>query len=297
MMRGLIPTICLLLVGCSGSSPTRPTPTPAPTPPQPQGYSGRIVDTMTGQPVQGATALHLGAADPRQAGRWLFAAPGYISRETTGREVVDLIPEAGFDLGFYQAFARNAFETSGMQPLRRQSGAPMVYIRTVDEAGATIPPATVEMVASSLRDVAPLWTGGRFGLAGVERGTETRDGLSGWITVHWLAPDGGNFCGQAPIGGTRIDLNYLKTTGCGCQGWPVAPRTVKHELGHAMGFYHTGDAQDLMVGLSIPRTCDAMPSPRERHHAAIVYARPIGNQNVDVDPRTPATQGALVVVD
>jgi hypothetical protein len=35
---------------------------------------------------------------------------------------------------------------------------------------------------------------------------------------------------------------------------------------------------------SVGTTCDAVPSARERYHAAIAYSRPLGNADPDIDP-------------
>jgi hypothetical protein len=52
----------------------------------------------------------------------------------------------------------------------------------------------------------------------------------------------------------------------------VYPRLIRHELGHAMGYYHTGDPGDVMYGRAISRAaCDALPSDRERRHAKYAH--------------------------
>jgi hypothetical protein len=66
----------------------------------------------------------------------------------------------------------------------------------------------------------------------------------------------------------------------------MRPRTVRHELGHALGYWHTGDGGDLMSGLGV-NECDRLPSAREQEYARYVYSRPIGNTDPDVDPATP----------
>jgi hypothetical protein len=225
------------------------------------------------------------------------SAPGYVTRETSLSVAnVDLIREADFDLGFYRQFVRNALEATGdLEPLRRQLTAPRIYLRTVDNAGASISPAQLDSTERAIGEVAGHFTGG-MGIAALERGSETREGQPGWITVTWLPENAGHFCGRAHVGGGLIELNYKFGGGCSCGGLPVRPLTVKHEIGHAMGFWHTDHHNDVMYGIGVWQ-CDNNPSLRERHHAAIAYTRPWGSRDADVDPgfSTSRLQPVMVV--
>jgi predicted Zn-dependent protease len=53
--------------------------------------------------------------------------------------------------------------------------------------------------------------------------------------------------------------------------------TVKHELGHAMGFYHTDQPTDLMYAQYTG--CDKEPSEREQFHARVTYTQPNGSRD------------------
>jgi hypothetical protein len=153
-------------------------------------------------------------------------------------------------------------------------------MKTVDEAGQPVDDVTLQMVEDSMRAVASDWGGSQFGLAGVERGTSTREGQSGWLTVKWVNLDGVAFCGASPVGldGGVIQFNYLRAT-CSCAGSRISPRTARHELGHAFGYWHTDGNADVMSSSGSFGGCTAVPSAREVYHARIAYQTPIGTMN------------------
>lgn len=185
-----------------------------------------------------------------------------------------------FSQVFWDEFVHDGFEEpSALQPLRRLTSAPMLYLKTVDEAGNLIDLATLNTVQSAMRDVAAIWGGGQFGFAGVEQGTSTREGQRGWITAKWPNPSAGAFCGRSSIAvdGGAIELNYLRQdVTCGCGASRMRPRTAKHELGHAFGYYHTDSDGDLMRN-GVSGCVDNQPSAREVYHASIAYQTQVGS--------------------
>ena len=302
-MKSWIVLVALLAAGCASSSPTSPTPPPVvPMPPPAYTVSGTVTATNGGQALSGlAVTLNGLAATTNGSGGFVYS----MTSGTTSRLTLDgagIVPRSltlnvsnartvaidaiglsgGFDLGFYRAFVRNGFEAPGtLQPIRHLTQAPRIYVRTIDDAGSAIDAVTLDTVSAAMINTAGVLTG-RYGLAGLERGTESREGIAGWLTVKW--PTTTDACGRSQVGvdGGWIELNY-KTPNCGCGASKMRPRTAKHELGHALGFWHTGDARDLMSGLSV-NECDHTPSAREIAHAAIAYARPVGNTDPDTDP-------------
>lgn len=175
------------------------------------------------------------------------------------------------DLGFYQEIGCNFFEQPA-QPVRRWTLAPKLYLRTIDEAGAAIDAVTLDTVQNAMIEIAPVWTNHRFGLEGVLRGTDSREGAPGWITVKWPATAAADSisCGRAQVAvdGGWIELNY-KATACACNGSAIRPLTARHELGHAFGYWHTDSPGDLMNARQAG--CDAQPSARELQAAAYQY--------------------------
>ena len=237
-MRYAILVVAVLAVGCSSSqSPTAPTP----------------IVPVASVPIASAPVT---------------TAPAVVPNP--------LLSDARFDPLFYRQFALGSRD-GGPYALRRLTQAPRLYLRTVDDAGQPIDSFTLVETATALSSVVGSLTGA-FGLAGLEQGAETRQGQAGWITVRWShVASANNFCGSGLYAGDLITL-YPRTPGCRCAGGPaVRLKTVKHELGHVLGFYHTDSENDLMFqGGS---ACDKNPSAREIFHARVAYSQPIGSRD------------------
>jgi hypothetical protein len=217
-----------------------------------------------------------------------------VSNRTATIDVIQL--KTPFDLPFFQRIARNALETEGaLEPLRPLSAAPRIHIRTVDERGQPVDGRMVSLVENALRDAAAGWSGGRFPIEIVSRGSETRQGQQGWITVLWPNPGDDTLCGRATIGTTTgfIELHY-RNESCGCGSNAIAPATVRHELGHVYGYWHSNSSSDVMYGKA--KACDQKPSSRELAHAKYMYSRSAGNLDPDTDPSGTTLRVPRVIV-
>lgn len=183
---------------------------------------------------------------------------------------------AGYQPDFFRAFVQNAFDAPDqLAPIRLLSGPLRVYVQTHDNAGRAIDGATLDATERTLIDAARIWSGERFGVIGITRGTGSRETVPGWITVKWSGDPPGDSCGRSTVGidGGFIELNVSGACSCGT-ATRVYPRLIRHELGHAMGYYHTDHPDDVMYGRSITSAqCSALPSERERLHARLAHAQ------------------------
>jgi len=181
-----------------------------------------------------------------------------------------------FDAAFFQAFVQNGYETPNhLEPVRRLPGPLRIYLRTEDDDGRAIDAATLDATERVLIDSARIWSGEQFGVSELARGTGTREKVRGWITVKWSSTAATGRCGRSTVGidGGFIEFNDLGACSCGMTS-RVYPRLVRHELGHAMGYYHTDTISDVMYGRTIsPDGCDLQPSDRERRYAKYVYGK------------------------
>jgi hypothetical protein len=166
----------------------------------------------------------------------------------------------------------------------------------VDERGQPIDSRTISQVEDALRDSAPAWSAGRFSLEVVARGPETRQGQTGWITVLWPNPADEDICGRATLGTTTGFIELHRNEACSCGSRVVAPVTVRHELGHVYGYWHSNSSADVMFHEA--KVCGRQPSAREVEHAKYMYSRSAGNEDPDSDPSgTLLREPRVIVID
>ncbi|MXZ60924.1 MAG: hypothetical protein F4228_09290 [Acidobacteria bacterium] len=299
MRAGWFAACGLVLGSCGGGEP--PAPTTPPASPASASVRGILTRTVEGGPVAGAT-LSAGGVTARSAANGSFAldlpagehritvsGSGIVERTTTirapnGTLALDAIPAGGpWTLDFYRELARNGAGGGDLQPLVPWESEPEFYIDTRPEptTGAEIPPARVQQVRDAIRTTVPLLSGGRY--TG-ERITATReppaDMTPGTVILRWNAREVAEQVETADafayaVGGSAnvVVFRHFDET-----------HAVHHELGHVMGLYHPvgGHRPSHMVysgTLQPPHFTEW-----DIFHAQVLYSRPPGNTDVDVDP-------------
>jgi hypothetical protein len=271
--------------------------------------SGTVVAFGTGAPV-GTAALQMGGAaavtDP--AGRFTMTgvpssgegvlvatAPGFVMRAKkfalaparTGAVLDMIADQLPFSLEFYRFFVRNGFEGSTLERTAPWTIDPSFYVRTIVENTTTVvDPAVVAAIEANFRQSVPSLSGGRRQVAAFESGTDPRPETPGWVNVLFSFDLQGAL-GRATVGGNQGTMwirygvaSNAQTNSNNC----LTPEVfvADHEITHTMGYWHTFNIfADTFSGPG----CPGAPRPSyTEFHAGVMYSRPFGNQDPDLDP-------------
>jgi len=303
--------ICVSMVGActSKSSPTEPSST---TPPSTSAVRGTVTEALTRYPIDGAILSFTVAGTPHSlttsgGGAWELgqgrlpgdviievSAPGYITRRThlhsvtsDGNVTIDLIRDAApFSLDFYRQLIRNELEAPGSLPrLKRWTRNPSFYVDVRNpRTGGELSSSERDVVRSVIQGSIPLMTGGRLFAAAVEFDSGTRGERAGVVNLSFVDEPGNQYCGWSLVGNDPGSITLNLASRCDTPCGTIAPRTLAHEVGHTLGFYHVSRGDILSTSWS-PRDCGSTTLSRtEEHHARLAYARPPGNRDTDFDP-------------
>lgn len=323
MMQNHRLTIVLAFVvtaaACS-SDATIPSPVP---PPGGSGdttsLSGTVIGHLDSAPIAGATLVN-GTVSALTSSAGLFTLNGVASSGTIGVTVnapghvfrravfamtpnrsgvtIDLIRQAPpFDIEFYRMWARDSLQSTSLQATKPWTKNPNFYFKTLlDDVDEIVPDDVIDRIAGVFANAIVELSGGRRQIGVVERGTEARDAADGWVRVTFARALGG-VLGRSTVGGDSgtMALLYaplLQSTpqnnpfNCDFYLYGIAD----HEITHTMGFYHTFDT--IGDSFSGPGCTGTGRPERTRIHSSIMYARPPGNTDPDIDPPSAAQSTA-----
>jgi len=320
--RARLLLIGLLLVGpWACNSPSTPSILLPPGESSTGSLSGTVVKYGGSPPVAGATLIGGGrlATTDAQGNFALNGLPtagvaavtvdlnGYLFRSVpfnlgasrTG-VTIDLLQDAPpFSLPYYRSLARNGYESAQLQGLDPWTVNPSFYVnmRVSGALGLRMTEAIVDEIQRVITASVPELSGGRLRVAAFERGDGARDPVSGWVNVSFF--EQGTVFGQSSVGGNMgtMQLRSFQVSGSNPNTNPnncFSPevQVVDHEITHTMGYWHTANTLgDTLSGIG----CPGVGRPEHvRYHGAVMYSRPPGNRDPDLDPLESARSTAPV---
>lgn len=282
--------------------------------------SGTVVGYGTNTPVSGATVRLGGTASvTNTSGQFTLSnvassgsgvvsvvLPGYVYRGIaltlssmrTG-VVLDVLRDAApFSLDFYRQIARNSTESATLLPTNRWTVNPSFYFQrlTVDTS-LPVPDEVIQSIQADFAASVPELTGGRFTVGASEVGDDPRPAQDGWVNVTFYTVISTGSLGNATVGGNsgtmiiRHDPALTSNTGTNpysCSS--IALGVADNLIMYTMGFWHTVNV--LADEFSGPG-CPGSGRPANTvFHTSLMYSRPVGNMDPDVDPVSSAQMRA-----
>jgi hypothetical protein len=294
---------------------------PSPLPPGGGGsgettsLSGTVVGHLDQAPVAGATLIHgasaavtnaqgqftLNGVSSSGAAGVVVNASGHVFRRVVynmtpnraGVEI-DVIRDAPpFDLNFYRAWVRDSLQSTSLQATRPWTVDPNFYFKTLlDDVDESVPDETIDRLVGIFANSIAELSGGRRKIGTVERGTSPREVLDGWVNVTFARNLFGSL-GRSTVGGNSATMALLyapllistpQNNPYDCEFYMYS--IADHEITHTMGYWHTFDT--IGDSFSGPGCTGTGRPERTRLHSAIMYTRPFGNTDPDVDPASSA---------
>jgi hypothetical protein len=248
---------------------------------------------LTSLPASGVAAVTVGPAG------FLFRSVSYTLSAARSGLTIDAIEDtAPFSLLFYRMLARNGYESTILEVTNPWTMNPNFYVnmQIVGSNGMRMTDAVVDQMQRVVAVSIPELTGGRLRIGAFERGDTAREPQAGWVNITFY--DQLDVFGRSTVGGNTgsMQIRSFLISGSNPNTNPnncFSPevQVIDHEITHTMGYWHTADSlTDTLSGPGCPGT----RPDYVKYHAALMYSRPPGNRDPDVDPSDSARSLAPV---